>query len=381
MSKTVVRFAPSPTGYLHLGGLRTALFNYLFAKKHDGKFILRLEDTDQDLTSVDRMDHISRYLILLCQKADANDVSPKEPIYIETMQKRSYLYLSSREISEKSQAGNPYAIRMKVANSSVATKAVQIPEGRVSFKDGVYGSLTFRNEILDDSILFKTDGQATYHLANVVDDKLMGVTHVLRGEEWLPSTPKHLLLYSMFNWNAPQFLHLPLLMNKDGSKLSKRQSDLSLESIRKQGISTDALLTFAASMGLSLPSSKTFTLSELVKEFSVDRLQKAPAIVSYDRLLHLNKTGLVAEIETNEDAFLKRFQDAILERFTGLEDNVLNKQYLKAVLDSIKERARTFAEIISLASPFLKDPDLNSPESREMRSEIADSDYCTKFEI
>ncbi|KAI8844243.1 hypothetical protein BC829DRAFT_419847 [Chytridium lagenaria] len=257
-------------------------------------------------------------------------------------------YLSTSEIRGNIAEGKPYSIRMK------------IPEGKTTITDGVHGKATFSNRTLDDGILFKTDGHATYHLANVVDDNAMGVSHVLRGE----------------------FFHLPLLFNKDGTKLSKRQSDLSLDYFKDQEFLPSAVLTFAASMGLALPASASkslFTLDELVEEFDVERLQKAPAVVSYDRLLHLNKLGLNEWIDRDYASFTKKYQSLVKSKHPT-SDKLSDEPYILQMVHSIKDRARTFPELVSLSSPFLASPDYSSTEAKVWRASLNSSDIQMTLE-
>ncbi|HLG25336.1 MAG TPA: glutamate--tRNA ligase, partial [Candidatus Gracilibacteria bacterium] len=276
------RFAPSPTGYLHVGGLRTALYSYLYARQNKGRFLLRIEDTDQKryvegaveslintLTTVGisfdegpgvggdhgpyiqsertemYREHAQKLIELkaaypcfctaerLVQMRERQTAAKKAPMY-----DRTCLNLSASEIEEKKKAGTPFVIRQK------------IPHGRkVQFKDHVRGVVSFETSTVDDQVLMKSDNFPTYHLANVVDDHFMQITHVIRGEEWLPSTPKHLLLYEAFGWTPPEYAHLPLLLNKDKSKLSKRQGDVSVESYLEKGYSKEALINFVALLG------------------------------------------------------------------------------------------------------------------------------------
>ncbi len=239
-SQARTRFAPSPTGYLHIGGVRTALFSYLFAKKYNGKFILRIEDTDKARTVPDSIDDIKANLKWLGLKWDklyiqserleiykkyALELTKKSEAYYcfcsserleklraeQTAQKFPPMYdgccrvLSEKEIKEKLAKKENFVIRLKVPK-----------KGMTEFNDIIRGNIQFENKLLDDSILLKSDGYPTYHLANVVDDYLMKITHVIRAEEWLPSTPKHILIYKAFGWKTPEFAHLPMVLGTDG---------------------------------------------------------------------------------------------------------------------------------------------------------------------
>jgi nondiscriminating glutamyl-tRNA synthetase len=319
-----VRFAPSPTGYLHIGGLRTALFNYLFAKHNNGKFILRIEDTDQQrkvegavesllktLESVglkydegpkiggdygpyfqsERLDIYKHHIEQLTEQGNAY-YAFETPGEIEEMRKnqesqgqqkmydRSARNFTKEEVEQKLKQGLPYVIRLKVPLDS-----------QVSFHDIVRGDVTIDTNLLDDQVLMKSDGYPTYHFANVVDDHLMAITHVIRGEEWLTSVPKHILLYKAFGWDIPEMAHVPLILNSDRSKLSKRQGDAATEDFLKKGYLPEVLINFIAFLGWNPGETVTeeiFSLDELVKLFSLDRVNSAGAIFNYDKLNWMN---------------------------------------------------------------------------------------------
>ena len=308
-SEIRVRFAPSPTGFLHVGGLRTALYDYLYARKTAGKFILRIEDTDrtrfiegaaekliQTLKDVGlefdegpekdgvvgpyyqslRTEIYKKYIDELIEKdaayycfcsSDDLDKMREEqrakgidPKYDGRCRK-----LSKEERAKRLDEGKPFVVRLKVPQ-----------EGEITFYDIVREKVTFPWKMVDDQILIKSDGFPTYHLANVVDDHLMGITHVIRGEEWLSSVPKHLLLYEQFGWKPPKMAHLPLLLNPDKSKLSKRQGDVAVEDYLEKGYLPEALLNFIALLGWHPKGDRElFTLEELEKEFSMKRITKA----------------------------------------------------------------------------------------------------------
>ena len=326
MTKT--RFAPSPTGYLHVGGLRTALYCYLFAKKNGGKFVLRIEDTDQERYVEGAMENLiktmewvgleydegpryGRSCGKLKQKGEFGPYiqSMRTDIYKEhvekliesghayrcfctkerldemregqmarkqaTMYDRKCCDLPESEIKEKLDAGTPYVIRQK------------IPFEIIKFKDLVRGSVQFDGKTVDDQVLVKSDGFPTYHLANVVDDHLMEITHVIRGEEWLPSTPKHIALYHAFGWDVPEFAHLPLLLNPDRTKLSKRQGHVAVEDYIKEGYSREAITNFVSFLGWNPgggEEKEIFTLEELEKVFSIEKVHKSGAIFNIEKL-------------------------------------------------------------------------------------------------
>jgi glutamyl-tRNA synthetase len=321
-----VRFAPSPTGYLHVGGLRTALYNYLFARKHGGVFVLRIEDTDrtryvegavQNLIDTlhwagleydegplkggaygpyvqsERLDLYKQHAETLLQSGNAYRCfctaqrldemrKSQEKRRISFKYDRTCLRLTPEQIGENVAKGIPFVVRMKVPDDAT-----------VKFHDVIRGNVEFASSQIDDQVIIKSDGYPTYHLANVVDDHLMNITHVIRGEEWLSSTPKHVLLYRYFNWDLPQFAHLPLLLNPDRSKLSKRQGDVAVEDYRKKGYLPEALVNFVALLGWNPGTEQDiFTLNELVEQFSLEHVNKAGAIFDQKKLEWMNAVHL-----------------------------------------------------------------------------------------
>jgi glutamyl-tRNA synthetase len=324
-----VRFAPSPTGFLHVGGLRTALYSELFARKNNGSFILRIEDTDQARSVEGGIENIIRTLEWsgiqidegpylegsdLKEKGDRGPYvqSQRLDIYKEhvdklledghayrcfcspetlaemrecqkaeggrTMYDGRCCELTEEDVQSKLDAGEPFVVRLRVPNT-----------GTTVFVDEIRGKVEFANNQIDDQVLLKTDGFPTYHLANVVDDHLMGVTHVIRGEEWCPSTPKHVLLYDAFGWEKPKFAHLPLLLNPDKSKLSKRQGDVAVEDYRDKGYLSDALINFVALLGWN-PSAdrEVYTKDELIEAFDLRKINKGGAVFNIEKLDWMN---------------------------------------------------------------------------------------------
>ncbi|MBI5753646.1 glutamate--tRNA ligase [Candidatus Peregrinibacteria bacterium] len=305
------RFAPSPTGYLHVGGLRTALYCYLFAKKNKGRFLLRIEDTDRERFVEGALENLIDTLAWVGISYDEGPYiqSQRTEIYREHVQKlidsgqayrcfctkerldemrenqtkmkmapmydRKCLDLPESEIQEKTKAGEKFVVRQKM------------PYELIKFKDLIRGNVQFDGKTIDDQVLMKSDGFPTYHLANVVDDHLMEITHVIRGEEWLPSTPKHIALYKAFGWQPPEFAHLPLLLNADRSKLSKRQGDVSVEDYIKKGYLKEAIINFVAFLGWNPgggEEAEIFSLEELEEAFSIEKVHKAGAIFNLEKL-------------------------------------------------------------------------------------------------
>ena len=318
-----VRYAPSPTGMQHIGGVRTALFNYLFARSKGGKFILRLEDTDRtryDEKYVQNLYDTMAWLGIewdeggdkggdfgpyvqserfeLYKKYAEQLVANGEAYYcfcdserLERIRKiqtennmppgydRNCRHLTQEEVKANLEAGKPYVIRLKVPL-----------EGETKFHDHLLGDITWKNEdISPDPILLKSDGFPTYHLANIVDDHLMHITHVMRAQEWIPSTPLHVQMYRSFGWEHPEFCHLPMVNGADGKKLSKRHGSTSLNEFRARGYLPQAIVNYVALLGCSYEEGKDFyTLEELAANFKMEHLNKAPAVFDYKKLEFYN---------------------------------------------------------------------------------------------
>ncbi|KAG0175512.1 Glutamyl-tRNA synthetase [Apophysomyces sp. BC1034] len=413
-----VRFAPSPTGYLHLGGLRTALFNYLLAKKSGGQFILRIEDTDQTrfvegatdkLISAlswaginhdegpkiggphvpyfqsKRTDTYREYADKLIQDGHAYRCfcTPERLKKVrEVGQKTGRLvaydkhcsFLSHEEVQEQLEKKTPYTVRLNT------------PEGFTQVCDTVYGNVQFSNKTLDDTILIKSDGFPTYHLANVVDDHLMKITHVLRGEasglnykaEWMPSTPKHVILYQALGWTPPQFVHLPLLMNADRTKLSKRSGDVHVEQYIAKGYLPEALNNFIALLGWNSQSEdEIFTFKELVEAFNLSQINNSNAIVDVAKLDWINKQHILKRAETAEG--LQSLVDLLIpyvkEKFEpSLKDTKeasrLERNYLTSVVDTIKDRIRNIRDIPELCGYYFVKPDYTSADAKALRKKL-----------
>lgn len=335
MAKTRTRFAPSPTGRMHVGNLRTALYAYLIAKHDGGDFILRIEDTDQEREVEGAVDIINRTLAktgLIHDEGPDKDggVGPyvqserqKKGIYLEYAKKliekgeayycfcdeerlkslvteldgktisrydKHCLHLSKEEIEEKLNAGVPYVIRQ---NNPL--------EGTTTFSDELYGDITVPNEELDDMILIKSDGFPTYNFANVVDDHLMNITHVVRGNEYLSSSPKYNRLYEAFGWEVPIYVHCPLITDENHNKLSKRSGHSSFEDLLEQGFLTEAIVNYVALLGWCPDDNREiFSLDELVEAFNYKNMSKSPAVLDITKLKWMNSEYIKA---MDDDAF------------------------------------------------------------------------------
>ena len=327
MSEVRTRFAPSPTGFMHVGNLRTALYAWLLARSRQGKFILRIEDTDQARYVENAVEVI--YATLKSAGLEHDEGPDKDGgvgPYIQSERKGLYRQyaeqlvekgaayycfcdkcedensdeiheasalcpcasMSADDAAAKVSAGCPHVIRQRIDRSGVST-----------FNDTVFGEITIENKVLDDQILLKRDNMPTYNFANVVDDHLMGITHVVRGSEYLSSTPKYNLLYQAFNWEIPEYVHLPLIMGRDAegnvSKLSKRHGSVSFENLVSEGYLPEAIVNYIALLGWSPKSDREiFSLTELAESFSVAGLNKSPAVFDYDKLRWMNSEYIKA---------------------------------------------------------------------------------------
>lgn len=426
-----VRFAPSPTGPLHIGGVRTALFNYLFAKKHKGTFILRIEDTDQNRYVEGAEDYIIEALnwchIPYDEGPNKNEKygpyrqSERKHLYQEYAQRlidsgnayyafdttesldhhrkdheskgKTFIYnwhnrklllnsisLSKEETQAKLDAGEDYVIRFKSPENQI-----------LELNDLVRGAITIDTNILDDKVLFKSDGMPTYHLANIVDDHLMKITHVIRGEEWLPSLALHYQLYDAFGWEKPQFAHLPLLHKPSGKgKLSKRDGDklgfpvFPLEwkdpetneismGYREKGYFPDALINFLAFLGWNPGTEQElFTLEELANAFDLERVHKSGARFDPDKIKWFNHQYMQMQ-----------YDDDLAESFKNSrpELNDIDVNYIALVVGMIKERATFISDFWNLSSYFFEAPKtydkksfakIMTNDARELMSELSE---------
>ncbi len=385
MTDVRVRFAPSPTGYLHVGGLRTALYNYLFAKKNNGKFILRIEDTDRNrfvegaveklidtmkwvgleydegpdkpanvgpYTQSERLELYKKYAKKLIEEGNAyyafdtperlqelRDYQYKNKL--QPKYDKAALNLSKDEVEEKLAKGEPYVVRLNVRAGE-----------KIVLNDIIRGTVEFETDIIDDQILIKSDGFPTYHLANVVDDYLMGITHVIRGEEWLSSTPKHILLYKYLGWELPEFAHLPLLLNPDRSKLSKRQGDVAVEDYKEKGYLKEALINFVALLGWSTSDNREFFyLDELVKEFDLKRVHKSGAIFNIEKLNWLNAEHLRKKSGKELLGMLK--EELSKSKYADLD---FSDDFLLLIIEAMRERVSFIREYIEKCPYFYERP-------------------------
>lgn len=329
------RFAPSPTGFMHIGNLRTALYEYLIAKSQGGKFILRIEDTDQNRLIENTQMIIFDTLKISGLKYDEGpDIGGDFGPYVQSQRKDNYMKYALQLINEDKayycfcdktrldslhEKNLPYDRFCKSLPKSEIQKNLEsrtpfvirqsIPDGKTTFKDEVYGEITVENSQLDDQILIKSDGFPTYNFANVIDDHLMKITHVIRGCEYLSSTPKYNLLYKAFEWKIPVYIHLPLILDENGEKLSKRRDAVSFQDLIQLGFLPEAIINYIALLGWSPESNQEFfTLKQLEKEFKIKGLSKSPAVFDINKLRWMN-----SEYIKNMDE--DKFYSAVLPHF------------------------------------------------------------------
>lgn len=394
------RFAPSPTGYMHVGNLRTALYEYLVAKSQNGKFVLRIEDTDQERLVEGAVDVIYNTLKLCGMQHDEGpDIGGPYSPYVQSERKSTYkpyaeeliekghayycfctkerldalrteseaknqtfMYdrhcckLSKAEIEEKLKSGVPYVIRQKMPR-----------EGTTTFEDAVYGSITIENNMLEDQILLKSDGLPTYNFANVIDDHLMEITHVVRGSEYLSSTPKYNLLYDAFGWDIPVYIHLPLIVKPDGSKISKRKGDSTFEDLLKMGYLVEAIINFIALLGWSPDSNQEiFSLGELEKAFNINHISKSPSSFDMDKLKWFNAQYIRAMSPEN-------FHELALPYLT---ESITNKDIdLTKISRLLQARTEILTDIPTKVGFFneLCDYDLNIYVHKKMKTTFENS--------
>ena len=370
--KVRTRFAPSPTGYMHVGNLRTALYTWLIARNAGGTFILRIEDTDQGrlvegATDViyktlaechldhdegpdvggpvapyiqsERRDTYGRYARLLvekgrayycfCEKAESGEDSGDFERGVDPCRA-----LSLEEAQARVDAGEPYVIRQRVPE-----------EGSTTFHDAIFGDITVENKTLDDQVLIKQDGMPTYNFANVIDDHLMGITHVVRGSEYLSSAPKYNLLYEGFGWEVPTYVHCSPVMRDAQNKMSKRHGDPSYEDLKEQGFLTDAILNYVALLGWSprgdIAEQEVFSLDELARAFDLEGMSKSPAIFDIEKMTHFNALYLRA---MTPEAFAEVAKPYIRQ---AVKDKRLSEEEIAALLQARCERLTDIPEKVA----------------------------------
>ena len=374
-SEVRVRFAPSPTGYPHVGNIRTALFNWLFARHNKGVFILRIEDTDQERKVEGATEIIMESLGWLGMDWDEGpffqshrlDMYKKYAEQLVTEDKAYYCFCSSERLDamRKDQAARKlppgYDRRCRcLSNEQIETEKARgiVPvvrfksptEGQTSITDLIRGEVIFENSLMDDFVLLKSDGYPTYHLANIVDDHYMNISHVMRAEEWLSSTPRHILLYAALGWKPPQFAHLPMILGPDKSKLSKRHGATAINEYQNEGYLPETMINFLALLGWSLDD-KTEIMSreEIIANFSVERVSKTAAVFNKDKLEWMN--GVYIR-NLGIDDFTARCLHFVERELPPKVKRPIDTGYLKQIAPLIQERAKTLNEVPQLVDFF-----------------------------
>lgn len=379
-----VRFAPSPTGFLHIGSLRTALFNYLFARHSNGKNILRIEDTDQTRKVDGAVENLIKVLSSLGIEFDEGPVqggdygpyfqSQRLEIYkkycdelllngsayyafetseeldemrrMQQLEGRQTMYdrrardLSENEINENLKNGIPHVIRLKVPLNE-----------EIRFDDIIRGTIKIDTNNIDDQILLKSDGFPTYHLANVVDDHLMKITHIIRGEEWVTSVPKHIIIYNALGWEIPKMAHVPLILNSDKSKLSKRQGDVAVEDYIQKGYLKEALTNFISFLGWNPGEGEEqefFTMEEIIKRFTLEKVQSSGAVFNVNKLHWMNNDYI-----KNYD--LDKLTEMSLPYFDKAGIDITDKNIIKKILSAIRVYLNKLDEIPDHITIFKQD--------------------------
>ena len=393
-----VRFAPSPTGYLHIGGARTALFNWLFARKHNGKFILRIEDTDKERSTEESLGEILKSLKWLGLNWDEGpDIGgPYAPyfqsqrlnIYIKYVdkllsenkaykcfctkeeleadrkkaeaEKRAFKYsgkcrnLKEEEVKEKEKAGLPYTVRIKIDQ-----------QGETLIKDKIRGEVVFQNSVLDDFIILRADKMPIYNFVVVIDDALMQITHVIRGEDHLSNTPKQIHIYKALGFPVPEFAHIPLILGPDKSKLSKRHGETSCGMYEKNGFLREAFINYLALLGWSPDGEKTeMSVDEIINAFSLEKVHKAGAVFDNQKLLWLN--GVYIRKKT-VDELTQLCAPYLKESGLITDDDIKNKfDYIKKVVSLQQEKIKTLSEISTLSDYFFKDDIIETEDAKKV---------------
>ena len=362
------RFAPSPTGYLHVGGLRTALYNYLFAKQNHGTFILRIEDTDQTRLIANAIPNLKNTLEICKLTFDEYPGKGKYGPYIQSERKNIYKEYYIKLIKESkayscffkknspenlSQEFNVEKSLKRMQDEPFVVKLLINKEKSLNIQDQIRGNITFDLKLIEDPIIIKSDGFPTYHFANVIDDHLMKITHVIRGEEWISSLPVHITLYNALEWDLPIFCHLPLLLNEDKSKLSKRQGDVAVEDFLSKGYLEDTLINFVALLGWH-PSNdnEIYSLEKLIKEFSLNRVNKSGAIFDITKLNWMNSVYL-------KNTSSKKLLSNIINLSQNKKMDFNNKNEILNIIEYGKTRIKTLNEIIDLIHMFELKKSLN----------------------
>ncbi|MBN2259318.1 MAG: glutamate--tRNA ligase [Clostridiales bacterium] len=401
-----VRFAPSPTGFVHIGSLRTALYNYLFAKQNNGKYIIRVEDTDQTRLVEDAVEGMIRSM-------EWAGILHDEGPFIENhkiVQKGEYgpyiqserLSIYSKYVDQLIDSGNAYycfcsrerlddlretqrsrgetsrydghcrnldinEAKKRVEEGEEHVVRLKLPENKdITFEDVVRGTVTFNTSDLDDQVLIKTDGYPTYHFAVIIDDHLMEITHIIRGEEWLSSTPKHVNLYEAFGWEAPKYVHLPNILNSEKKKLSKRQGDVAVEDFNRKGYLPEALVNYITLLGWSPDDEREiFNMSELIEHFHLERVSKSGGVFDVQKLNWMNNHYIK---EADDDRLTQLAMKYVIGSGIINDEDEKNKyDWVKSIVVLVKEKLDYMMQITQYVQEFINDEiEVLEDEAKEM---------------
>lgn len=408
--KPRLRFAPSPTGYVHIGGLRTALYNYLYAKQNEGVYLIRIEDTDQtrlvqgaiegmieamtwagvthdEGPFIDSKTHqiyeIGEYGPYI--QSNRLDIYKKHALELIDKGKAYHCFCSKERLEtvrekQKSEGLTPKydghcrhltkeEVNVKLANGEDHVVRLKLPENRIiEFNDAIKGQVSVNTNDIDDQVLMKTDGFPTYHMAVVVDDHYMGITHVVRGDEWLISTPKHVYAYEAFGWEAPQFVHLPVILSHTKKKLSKREGDVAVEDFRRRGYLPEALINYIALVGWSPEDGQEImSMEELIEKFSFDRVSKSSGVFDVDKLNWMNNQYIR---NSDLDQLTQLSKPFLIDAGFSTESTFeLDYTRLKRIVEVLRERLNKLEELKEYVEFFNRnDVELEDDEAREIIS-------------
>ncbi len=385
-----VRYAPSPTGLQHIGGVRTALFNYFFARAQGGKFILRIEDTDQERYSDEALDDLYETLAWLGITWDEGPIvgGPNGPyvqserfaLYKEYAEKlvadgkAYYCYCTPERLDavraeqqaakSEQQGYDRHCRNLRAEERAEYEKQGIVPvirlkvptEGKTTFHDILMGDITRKNrDVSPDPVLLKSDGFPTYHLANVIDDHMMGITHIMRAQEWIPSGPLHIILYEAFGWEPPAYCHLPMVMGKAGQKLSKRHGSTAVRDFREQGYLSEALLNYVSLVGWSYDGEREFfTREELEQLFTLEKINKAPGVFDYKKLDWFN--GQYIRQKSDEELLALLLPYLLKAGFVTEPIDGETREKLLLLTASAKERLKVLSDIVPLSRFLFEEP-------------------------
>ena len=396
MSKVATRFAPSPTGPLHIGGIRTALFNWLFSKNQKGNFYLRIEDTDKERSKDEYKDQIIQSLKWIGIQHDKNEYiqSSKLKKHVEIANKLlennfAYkCYCSEKEIEEEKKRSKqkklPYIYNRKCRDLKETPKNIDPVlrfkskvEGESILKDLVQGEVKIENSTIEDFVILRNDGTPTYNLSAAVDDKEMEITHIIRGDDHKMNTFKQMQIFESMNWNLPTYVHIPLIHTSDGKKLSKRDKASTLEDYKKIGIMADALRNYLLRLGWSFKDKEIFTLDESIKHFNIEGIGKSPSKLDMSRILSMNEHYIKNMSENDLFDHLLKY----CENYKNKIDNKVDK--IKKSLGFLKNKAKTLEDIFNNAQYLIIDKIDATAEDIKLIDNMAKKilkDFLNKFE-